>query len=292
MQPMPDLFVCDFSFDIFVRIAKVEYKEYSPGPQLANYIKCYWSLEDMNPRVASGREKIFPDGCTELIFHYGDHFKKYDGPNNFHIQEKSFIHGQLRKYIELEPTGRIGVFSARFHPGGLQPFITLPVSELTHQTFSLDTIWGALGQDLEAQMLSAKDNLHRQQVLEDFLITQLSVPAPNKNIASHFVKAIVRTEGNVSIDALALELNIGKRQLERTFVSCVGLKPKMLARIIRFHKVLKLIESRELDSFTAVAYEGGFYDQAHFIKDFKEITGLNPKQYFSENLEMAKFFNL
>lgn len=274
-----------------VYLYHVEYKEYKPGEALVKYVKCYWSLEDLHPQGPSGREKIFPDGCTELIFHYGDHFKKYDGPDSFHIQEKSFIHGQLKKYIEIEPTGKVGVFSARFQPGGLQPFIPLPVSELTHTTFSLETVWGKEGKELEKKMLGAADNEQRQELLEGFLLKRIEGFGPDKKIAEHFVDAIIRTEGNVSIDTLALELNISKRQLERIFFSCVGLKPKMLARIIRFHKALKLIESREMDSFTEIAYESGFYDQAHFIKDFKEITGLNPKKYFSENLELAKFFN-
>lgn len=270
----------------------MEYKEYSPDNKLAKYIKCFWTLEDLSPVNPPIREKIFPDGCTELIFHYGDRFKKYDGPESFHIQERSFIHGQLKKYIELEPTGRVGIFSARFQPGGLQPFIPLPVSHLTHTTFSLDAIWGSEGTELENTMLAAATNDLRLEVLERFLIKRLREPGTDKNMAEHFVDAIIRTQGNVAIDELALELNISKRQLERTFISCVGLKPKMLARIMRFNKVLRLIESRQLDNFTAVAYEGGFYDQAHFIKDFKEITGLNPKKYFSENLELAKLFNL
>lgn len=269
----------------------MHYQEFIPSGSLSKYVKCYWHLEDLAPASPPSREKVFPDGCTELIFHYGDRFKKYDSPNSFHIQEKSFVHGQLKKYIELEPTGRVDVFSARFHPGGLQPFITTPVNELTHQEFSLNALWPHKGQRLEAEMLSAATNGERQAILEKFLLTQLD-PSRDKGIAVHLVDEIIRTGGNVAIDELAATLSIGKRQLERTFVSCVGLKPKMLARITRFNKVLQLIENRELTSFTAIAYEGGFYDQAHFIRDFKEITGLNPKKYFSENLEMARFFNL
>ena len=268
----------------------MEYREYKPGPELEKHVKCYWSLEDMEPSGPGGREKIFPDGCTELIFHYGDRFRKYDDKGS-HIQDKSFIHGQLQRYIEIEPTGKVGIFSARFHPGGLQSFIPLPVSDLTHDTFSLTRIWGSAGKRLEESIISASGTAERQNILETFLLERRNT-SPDSAIAVQLVNAILETDGNVSIDELSAALHIGKRQLTRNFISCVGIKPKMLARIIRFHRVLKLIEQGELNNFTAIAFEGGFYDQAHFIKDFKEITGLNPKKYFSENLEMAKFFNL
>ncbi len=106
------------------------------------------------------------------------------------------------------------------------------------------------------------------------------------------IEAVLQSNGTISIEKLADELQIGKRQLERKFQAVVGLNLKMFSRIIRFNYALQLIEKKEFDGFTKVAYDGGFYDQPHFIKDFKDLTGLNPKQYFSENLEMVKFFNL
>lgn len=272
-------------------LQRVKYKEFIPSGPLSKYLKCYWNLEDMDPAAPPAREKVFPDGCIELIFHYGDRFKKYESADGFVIQHKSFIHGQLTKYIELEPTGRIGVFGARFHPGGLQPFITTPVNDLTHKTVALTELWQQQGQELETAVLKAATHPERQALVEAFLLKRLDT-SRDKGIAIHLVNEILKTDGNVKIDELAATLSIGKRQLERTFVACVGLKPKMLARIVRFSRVLRLIENGELASFTKIAYEGGFYDQAHFIKDFKEITGLNPKKYFSENLEMARFFNL
>jgi AraC-like DNA-binding protein len=269
----------------------MDYKEYHPCSELAKNVKCFWSIEDQTSPRSVGREKIFPDGCTELLFHYGDLFRKYDERGGSHIQDRCFIHGQLQKYIEVEPTGKIGIFSARFHPGGLQSFIPLPVSDLTHQTFSLIKVWGDAGKLLEKSILNAADNTERQRILEAFLLARRNA-GRDSAIAVELVDAILETDGNVSIEELSARLHIGKRQLIRVFISCVGIKPKMLARIIRFNKVLKLIEQGDLSNFTAIAFEGGFYDQAHFIKDFKEITGLNPKSYFSENLEMAKFFNL
>jgi transcriptional regulator GlxA family with amidase domain len=69
----------------------------------------------------------------------------------------------------------------------------------------------------------------------------------------------------------------------------VGITPKLLARITRFQKALNMLETNSSKSLTTVAYEGGFYDQSHFIRDFKEFTGYNPNTYFARNMEFTKY---
>ena len=269
----------------------MEYKTYLPKNELAKNVKYYWSLEDFE-NTSHSKERIFPDGCIELIFHYGDHFKKIYKTGTADVQPKSFIHGQITSYIELEPTGKIGVFSARFKPNGLQPFIDFDVAQLTDTTLSVVEIWGAAGQQLEKQILEASDNETRVTILEDFLETKQQLPKKIDEAIDYCVEAVTKSNGTIPIENLTADLHIGKRQLERKFQAAVGLSLKLFSRITRFNYALQLIEKKEFDGFTKVAYDGGFYDQAHFIKDFKDLTGLNPKQYFSENLEMVKFFNL
>ncbi len=269
----------------------MEYKTYPSKNELAKNIKYYWSLEDFE-NTSHEKKRVFPDGCIELIFHYGDYFKKVYKSGTDTLQPKSFIHGQITSYIELEPTGRIGVFSARFKPKGLQPFIDFDVAELTDTTLSVAEIWGNSGQQLEKEILEAADNETRITILENFLESKQQPLKKIDEAIDYCVEAVTNSNGTISIDKLTEELHIGKRQLERKFQAAVGLNLKMFSRITRFNYALQLIERKEFDGFTKVAYDGGFYDQAHFIKDFKDLTGLNPKQYFSENLEMVKFFNL
>lgn len=267
------------------------YKNYIPNPKLSNYIKCYWSLENSDTSNIS-KEKIFPDGCMELIFHFGDLFKKHKQNNFSEIQPKSFIHGQLKEYIEIEPTGKTGIFSARFYPTGLKPFVDFDISEIAGQNINIYDIWKNDGKILENKILNSKNDEQRINILEFFLLEKLFKFQENNKIVDLCVNTIIKSNGNVTIDKLAYDLNIGKRHLERRFISSVGLSPKMLSRIIRFQNILNMIEHKQFSSLTMIAYEGGFYDQAHFIRDFKEFTGLNPKQYFSENLALIKYFNL
>jgi AraC-like DNA-binding protein len=266
----------------------MDYQLYLPDERLAPYVKCYWSLT--NEAQNASRERVFPDGCIELIFNTADLMRKYDSATSFHIQPRSFIHGQLTKYIEIEPTGETKIFSARFQPGGLQRFIDFEAGELTGITKSIAEIWGDAGKALEKEIIASASDTDKIKIIERFLTARLDLSKKHDTDAEYCVNQIVETNGSASIAEIAARLHIGKRQLERKFVTAVGLPPKMLARILRFQHTLQLIENHEFISFTQVAYDGGFYDQAHFIKDFRQFTGLNPKKYFSENLEMAKFF--
>ncbi len=270
----------------------MNYTIYQPDEELSKYIKYHWSLEDFETETPHSKERVFPDGCIELIFHYGDHFKKIYDTGTTNLQPKSFIHGQITRYIELQGTGKIGVFSVRFKPAGLQPFIHFDVLKITDSTLSVAEIWGDDGNQLETTILEATTNEERVEIVERFLKSVLGTSKKNNEAIDFCVEAVLQSNGTISIEKLADELQIGKRQLERKFQAVVGLNLKMFSRITRFNYALQLIEKKEFDGFTKVAYDGGFYDQAHFIKDFKNITGLNPKQYFSENLEMVKFFNL
>ena len=269
----------------------MEYNVYTPCKELANDVKLYWSLESKDTDASHERERIFPDGCIELIFNYGDRFKKYDTEETFHIQPFSFIHGQLKTYFELQATGKIGIFSARFHPAGLQPFINFNVDTFTGTTLTVSEVWGQDGETLAIEIMNCSTHEERIKTLENFLINKKQLLKVDTSPVVYCVNKITDTIGAVTIESLSAELNISKRQLERRFIAVVGISPKLLARIVRFQHILQLIESKTFKSFTTVAYDGGFYDQAHFIKDFKDFTGLNPKQYFSENLEMVKYFS-
>ncbi len=269
----------------------MDYQVYSPCLPLGKYIKCYWSLEVSKTEEPPARQRVFADGCIELLFHFGDLFQKYHRNDEIIIQPRSFVHGQVKRFIEIEPTGSAGIFSVRFMPNGLRPFLPYRIDELTDQTPTVSELWGKEGDVLEDRILNARTNALRIELIESFLLKKLRNFKARHLFTDHCVDSIFKSNGMISIDDLANDLSIGRRQLERKFIEAVGLSPKHLSRIIRFQNVLNLLEKRQFNSLTALAYEGGFYDQAHFIKDFREFTGFNPKQYFAEDMEMAKYFN-
>lgn len=269
----------------------MDYRVYGPGEGLSRYIKCYWTLQGDESPAAPARERIFPDGCMEWIFQYGDLFTKHTAGGTV-LQPRSFVHGQLKRYIEISPTGRTGVFSVRFRPHGLRPFIGRDAGGLAGEMVPTHTLWGEAGAGLERSVLQAETAEVRIRLVEAFLLARLDDSADPGGTVHRCVEAIEEQAGMVSVDHLAADACLGRRQLERKFMEHVGLTPKLLARIVRFNHVLRLIEQREYDSRARLAQEGGFYDQAHFVKDFRDFTGLNPATYFSEDLDLVKFFNL
>jgi len=267
------------------------YRNYIPNPALARYIKCYWSLRSDKLPLQASRERVFPDGCIELLFHFGDPFIRHLAGQPSFVQPRSFIHGQIKAYIEIEASGRMGIFSVRFQPDGLRAFTSLPVNETTGSSIAIEDIWRHEGAMLEEQVLNAATDEQRVAILEHFLLHQLQQQDEDP-VVTYCVASIRRSNGAVGIQQLADAANIGRRHLERRFISGVGISPKLLSRITRFQHTLQLLEQKQFTSLTSLAYEGGFYDQAHFIKDFKEFTGLNPRLYFSTDLDVTKYLSL
>ena len=93
-----------------------------------------------------------------------------------------------------------------------------------------------------------------------------------------------------SAKELADKLNIHRRNMERKFETAVGMSPKQLSRVVRLQSALKLLEQQKYSNLTSLAYESGYYDQAHFIRDFKEFTGISPKSFFADNLRLSALF--
>lgn len=267
----------------------MNYAEFPPSAALAPYVKCFWMLESDDPGPHD-RERIFPDGSIEWIFHYRDHFHKYLDDERYVVQPRSFFHGQLKRYFELQATGTIGVFGVRFHPAGLHPFMALDIASFTDDTIATESIWPDELANVENSLLNATTE-ERIAFAEQFLLDHFQPQRVDETVIA-CVNRIIDAAGNISVDTLADELAVGRRVLERRFSAAVGLSPKLLARIIRFNRALQLINDHDFSSFTIVAHEGGFYDQAHFIRDFRDFTGLNPKQYFAETPELVRFFNL
>jgi AraC-like DNA-binding protein len=267
----------------------MNYEVFSPVVELQPFVKCFWTLED-DGTSAPERQRVLPDGCMEMIFHYGDHYRQYfeDGRNV--IQPKCFVFGQISSYIEIEPTGRTGIVAARFFPEGLVPFIEIAIAELENRAVDLYDLFGDEGIKLEVNVISASGNPSRIKLIEEFLLSKLATPQTIDNITKACVQAIFQSQGQIGVVELADKMNINRRNMERRFISAVGLSPKQLSRVARLQATLKMLNQKEYSSLTSLAYKSGYYDQAHFIKDFKEFTGLSPKSFFSENLQLATIF--
>jgi len=267
------------------------YQTFEPGQELSTIIKCYWTLESPEEKTPE-KQTIVPDGCMEMIFHYGDMYSQYLENGNKLIQPRCFVFGQLTRPLEIEPTGETGIFSVRFHHNGFLPFATMPLKEMENKAVSLEKLFGEDGQIIEQKIIDAKSTIERINLIETFLLNRLKDFKTIDRIVKSTVETILTANGQLSIDELSKKMNINRRQLERKFSSAIGLSPKQLSKTIRLQATLHRLLNKKFTSLTALGYENEYYDQAHFIKDFKELTGYTPGEFYGNNLKMSSIFYL
>ena len=267
----------------------MNYNTYAPCQELEMLLKCFWRLETAGTSRPE-KQRIVPDGCMEMIFHYGDLFKQYTGDGHFFIQPRCFVFGQITSPLDIEPTGITGVFAARFHPDGFQVFTTMALKEMENRAVPLQELFGVDGLALEDGILAASTTEERIILAERFLLKRLETSQIIDQVTKSSVEMLLKLNGQISVNELSEKLQINRRQLERRFSSVIGLSPKQLSKIIRLQATLKMLEKKEFTSLTSLAYDNGYYDQTHFINDFKEFTGVTPKQFYAGNLRMSALF--
>lgn len=267
----------------------MDYKTYAPTQSLALFVKCYWTLKASATKPPE-IQRIVPDGCMEMIFNDGDPYQQIAEDGKRIQQPRCFVFGQITSPLDIIPTGVTGIFAVRFHPDGFAPFTTLPLRNLDNRAVPLSELYGQAGVELEKNMLATPTTTTRIAAVESFLLNRLKTPEAIDALSKSSVDILLRTKGQVSIDDLAGQLNTNRRQLERAFSSVIGLSPKQLSKIIRLQATLRLMEQKQFTSLTSLAHESGYFDQAHFIKDFREFTGMSPRQFYGDNIRLSALF--
>jgi AraC-like DNA-binding protein len=268
----------------------MNYQIFEPSNVLATLVKCYWTLESPKEKTPV-KNTIVPDGCMKMIFHYGDLYKRYTSNGDSVTLPRCFLIGQLTHPLEVEPTGPTGTFFICFHPYGFLPFATIPIKEMENTAVTLDKLFGTDGEEFGQKILEAKSTAERIRLSEDFLLNRLTDVDTIDSIVRSTVDIILTCNGHLSVDQLSKQTNINRRQLVRKFSSAIGLSPKQLSKTIRLQGALKVLLNTEINNLVDLAYEGEYYDQAHFIKDFKEFTGLTPKEFYGDHLKMSLIFD-
>lgn len=263
---------------------------FSPSEDLQACVMSYWTLEF--PREDTPRmNTIIPDGTMKLIFHYGDRYWHHPEHGDSFLQPRCFLIGQLTRPYVVEPDGDTGTFVVRFHPNGFLPFAMIPIKEMENTPVALKQLFGKEGQELEQQMLNAHTTDERINIIEAFLLNRLADTKTIDNIVQSTIDTILNLNGHISVTELSQKNDIHRRQLTRKFSSAIGLSPKQLSKTIRLQAVLKALLSQKASKLTDLAYDNEFYDQSHFIKDFREFTGHSPKEFYGEDLQMSMIFD-
>ncbi len=256
------------------------YQAFAPRPALAPYIECFWILEG----AGGAAETIFPDGRMEIVVHLGEPFRRFHDNGEAERQARSFLVGQMNRYLRVQPPPSAAVFGIRFRPGGSQAVLGFPQQEAADRLVALDLI----AKDLEPELLAAPNTPGRIAAAGRWLLRRAGRLDP---LAQAAVAGITKAGGLAPIRALAANLGWSERHLERRFRAAVGMGPKMFARILRFQRALRLLEQPG-GSGAARAAECGYYDQAHLIRDFQQFAGQTPSFYQEHQVQLGRFFTI
>ena len=268
----------------------MRYEEFRPAEPLAKFIKCFWVLESAASQSAAP-ERILPDGCTEIVFHLGDPFDQHKADGTTERQPLALLVGQMREHLLIQPTGRVRVLGVRFWPGGAYPFLALPQIEIAGRVVALDSIWGAITSELHSRIADSATPAASVRQVETTLLACLSRFRRRDDGVLNAIALILRSGGCLPVESLAKNMGISLRKLDRTFNTRVGLTPKTLCRIVRFQRVFKMLERTDSGrGWAQIALDCGYYDQAHFVKEFKEFAGEAPTSYFAEQNAMSDYF--
>jgi AraC-like DNA-binding protein len=187
------------------------------------------------------------------------------------------VTGISDRFKIFKNTAGTGTILVYFTEMGLAQFTSCPANELFNQSISLDNIFSQEAvREVEERLALAKTSRQRISVVEQFLLTLLRKIRDDRLIVEA-VKLIYQSNGAMKISALAAQLFISKSPFEKRFRKLVGASPKKFASIVRFNTVLHQLDGNK--SLTDICYENNFFDQAHFIKDFKLFTGSTPQNF-------------
>lgn len=259
----------------------MQYHEYQINEPLGEYIQTIWAMESENDEDIYPRSLIMPDGIVEIIFHYETPFYTWQNGNKF-LQPENFAVSMMQKYIEIASSGKTGFISVRFFPWGAYHFFDKPIRKFLDQTIDAKELWDNDSEEIIKQLKNLSSLNDRFKAVELFLFEKLQQYKKNSQETDNTIKLIRKTKGTLTIEEVCAKTGFSKKQLERKFLATVGISPKAFSRITRFLNICQNLEENKNKTLTELTYECGFYDQAHFIKEFKAFSSFTPKEFFEK----------
>ena len=261
--------------------ANLGMREYAVHAALAPFVKCIWSQESNRAIFDASRERILPDSCVEFVIHFCDPFLTYFPDGTSAIQPQSFVAGQMKRFLEIAPAGKTGLIAVRFHARGAYRFFQRPLSEVSAGIVDLEYIWKERARELTERVALANGMTERVQIIEEALLRLLVKNGRHDHTVDHCLQIIDANHGQLKVGQLAAQLGVSSRQLSRRFQHAVGLSPKEYVRVSRFLHVIRLLSERETRDLTEIAMACGYFDQAHFNHEFREMAGMAPGEFFT-----------
>jgi AraC-like DNA-binding protein len=243
--------------------AKFQLSRYTPAPDLGYFVERYWIVEWHLSDSAPHLQETLPYPCVNLVFQQGG----------------SYIFGVIsgKFSILLENDGR--VFGIKFRPGAFYPFVNWAVSQFTDRVVVVEDVFGPDGQALEAALFAQADVEKMIQLFEEFLRARLPGRDQNVDLINQIVDQIIADRAITRVAEVASHFGVSSRTLQRLFDQYVGVSPKWVIQRYRLQEAANQLANGDGVNWAKMALDLGYFDQAHFIKDFKTLVGQTPGEY-------------
>jgi AraC-like DNA-binding protein len=249
----------------------MNFQIFNPPDHLKNFVRCYWMLESSPYSPTPKMYQSMADGFGELIFQYKGGFEGFEKTPIYFRAPKTTVQ-QLILSDEVE------MFGVRLYPHAIPEILRVPANELCNTTCDVRTLLTYRDSQLAEQILATVSIRERIYLVSSFLsrlVTQRTADP-----MSQFSKLMIQLDGQLSMKDLLYRSGYSERHFERRFTAVAGFTPKHFARILRYQSTKRKYITGNYKTLSELAQDAGYFDQSHFIREFKEFSGFDPKRYF------------
>jgi methylphosphotriester-DNA--protein-cysteine methyltransferase len=259
---------------------------HKPAPPLDRFVECLWLWDGVARPHAL--ERILPDGSMQIVVNLAeDRIPLYDRHTGAAAggTRGALLCGPRTGYSVIDTATQLSVFGFHFKPGGLLPFLRMPLDELRDLELGLDFVWGRGAAELRDRLLEAPTAAAKFHAAERWLAGR-AVREFARHPAVGFALSEIGDDPAASVAGIVERTGMPWRRFGELFRAEVGMAPKAFARVRRFQLAVRRIGgSAAAVDWAALALDCGYYDQGHFIHDFRAFAGLTPAAYLRARTE-------
>ncbi|MFO0675808.1 MAG: helix-turn-helix domain-containing protein [Polyangiaceae bacterium] len=256
-----------------------------PAEPLREHIENYWFVSAPPEAPVDLRVDVFVDARADLIFNFGAPYVRAEIGGRSRRMSRSNLDAQRLVPIRIAQRGAVRTSGVRFRLGGVGPFTRKSLADFTGRTPGPSVVFGSGATILERELAATADLDAQASLLDRFF---LGARIDDEALGPFHVaaRAAVAEDGAVSVERMAEMARTTVRQLQRSFVRFLGIPPRTLTRVLRFQKAMRMLMRDPEGTLADVASDAGYFDQAHFVREFRRMTGGVPRGYrgyFPEN---------
>lgn len=255
-----------------------------PDAQIRPYVHDYQGYEQVTPHVI--RERHMPHGAVTVIINFGPNLRTLDprDPEAPAFAPDAFVAGISDSYAMSESLGVSRGLQLDFTPIGARLFFGVPMDALFGRVLDLGDVLGAPGSRLVDRLRTTTSWEERFALVDETIAARLGEGRTVSPAVAWAWQRLNETHGRIDVGSLAWELNWSRKHLAAQFREQIGAPPKLVARILRFRRAVRLLDRVPGGRWAEIAYSCGYYDQAHFIRDFRQFAGGTPTDYLARRL--------